>query len=439
MERLFEPGDAPRGRTPVPGEGPLAVRMRPASLEDLVGQEHLLHKGSALRQAIEEGHPHSMILYGPPGAGKTTLARLIATTSRAAFEEESAVNAGKAEVTAVIERAAHRRSTTGEPTIFFLDEIHRFNKAQQDALLPAVEEGLVTLIGATTENPYFEVNSALLSRAQVYELVPLTAEQVVTLLRRAIDRGEVGQALVEDDVLEFLAARSGGDARAALAGLELAVDSSPEGVVSLERAEDAVQRRAVRFDRQGDQHYDYASAWIKATRASDPDASLYYLAVMLEGGEDPRFIVRRMVILASEDIGNADPRALEVAVNTARAVEHVGMPEAQFALAQAAIYLSLAPKSDAAKRAIGAARGHVREHGARQPPDHLRSGGYDLAKEALGRGVGYDSPHRHPGHVSEQEVLPEDIAGERFYEPDEAEAALRERLEEIRRARKRDA
>jgi putative ATPase len=435
MERLFEPGDAPRGRTPVPPEeGPLAVRMRPASLDDFAGQAHLLHAGSALRTAIEEGHPHSMILYGPPGSGKTTLARIVAAYARAAFEEASAVNAGKAEVAAVLERATHRRQTTGEATIFFLDEIHRFNKAQQDALLPAAEEGLVTLIGATTENPYFEVNAALLSRTRIYELEPLAREDLLELLRRALGRGECGEAAVGDDVLDFLADRAGGDARAALAGLELACEAAAGGPVTLEHAEDAMQRRALRYDRDADQHYDYISAWIKATRASDPDASLYYLAIMLEGGEDPRFIARRMVILASEDVGNAEPRALEIAVAAAHAVEHVGLPECQFALAQAAIFLSLAPKSDAAKRAIGAARGHVRDHGAQPPPAHLRSGAYPGAA-ALGRGRGYDSPHAHPGHVSEQEVMPGGLEGERFYVPDDAEAQLARRLEQIRRAR----
>ena len=438
MERLFEPGDAPRGRTPVPiAEGPLAVRMRPATLEDFVGQAHLLAEGSALRRAIEEGRPHSMILYGPPGSGKTTLARIVAARTRAAFEEASAVEAGRAEVRAVIERAEHRRQTAGEPTIFFLDEIHRFNKAQQDTLLPAVEEGLVTLIGATTENPYFEVNSALLSRTQVYELHALTAEDLLVLLRRAVERGECDAANVGDDVLEFLAARAGGDARAALSGLELACEAAGGGTVTIDHAEDALQRKALRYDRAADQHYDYISAWIKATRGSDPDASLYYLAVMLEGGEDPRFIVRRMVILASEDVGNADPKALEVAVAAAHAVEHVGLPEGQFALAQAAIYLALAPKSDAAKRAIGAARGHVRDHGAELPPDYLRSGAYPGAAK-LGRGEGYDYPHARPEHVSPQDLLPPDVEGSRFYEPGEAEAELARRLEEIRRARGRD-
>jgi putative ATPase len=351
-------------------------------------------------------------------------------TPHAAWEGLSAVEAGRAEVRKVLERAQHRRQLA-EPTVFFLDEIHRFNKAQQDALLPAVEEGLVTLIGATTENPYFEVNSALLSRCQVYELRPLLARDIEVVLRRAV---ETLGAQADDDAVAFLAARAGGDARTALAAFDLAVHT--HGRVTLAAAEDALQRRALTYDKTGDRHYDTISAWIKATRGSDPDASLYYLAVMLEGGEDPRFIVRRMVILASEDIGNADPRALEVAVAAAQAVEHVGLPEGQFALAQAAIYLSLAPKSDSAKKAIGAAREHVREHGAKPPPPYLQSAGYNAAAR-LGRGVGYDYPHDRPGHLSDQELAPEGVEGARFYTPDEAEAALRERLEEIRRARGR--
>src|SRR4051794_29984616 len=334
-----------------------------------------------------------------------------------------------------MERARERRRA-GRHTIFFLDEIHRFNKAQQDALLPAVEEGLVVLVGATTENPYFEVNSALISRTQLYELHELTTEDIAGLLRRAL---RVLEAEVGDEVIEFLAGRSGGDARSSLNALELALDTAARTgqPVTLADAEDAMQRKALRYDKAGDQHYDYISAWIKSTRGSDPDASLYYLAAMLEGGEDARFIARRMVILASEDVGNADPQALVVAVAAANAVEHVGLPEATYALAQAAIYLSLAPKSNSAGMALGAAREHIREHGAGLPPAALRSAAYPGAK-ALGRGRGYDYPHAHPGHVNDQEHLPDGLSGLRFYEPDDGEPEMRERLAAIRSARGRD-
>jgi putative ATPase len=441
-DRLFDaPQDPPEsgGPEPPPADGPLAARMRPRTLADFVGQEHLLGEGSALRVALESGRPHSMVLFGPPGTGKTTLARLAAEHAAAAFEELSAVNAGRAEVREVIARARQRRDA-GRATIFFLDEIHRFNKAQQDALLPAVEEGLVVLIGATTENPYFEVNNALLSRAQVYELRALTAGDLEALQRRAIAAGEVANVDVGDDVIAFLAGRAGGDARNALNALELACSTARRAgreQVGLADAEDAMQRKAVLYDKGGDQHYDYISAWIKSTRGSDPDASLYYLATMLEGGEDARFIVRRMVIFASEDVGNADPRALEVAVAAAAAVEHVGMPECQFALAQAAIYLSLAPKSDAAKRSIGAARGHIRDNGTATPPAALRSSAFPLAAQALGRGIGYDSPHGHTGHVNRQEHLPDGLEDLRLYFPDDAEPALKERYEAARKARGR--
>ncbi len=456
MERLFDLEDGPRGRTKVPGtDQPLAARMRPASLGEFVGQDHLLERGSALRTALEEGRPHSMILYGPPGTGKTTLARLLAVNARAAFEEASAVNAGRQEVRDVIERAEHRRTTSGEPTIFFLDEIHRFNKAQQDTLLPAVEEGLVTLVGATTENPYFEVNSALLSRSQVYELRSLEEEQVLALLRRALgdERGIPEPPPVKDDALEFLAARSGGDARTALAALELACETAGERApgpapggdagrrqaapVTVRHAEDALQRRAVLYDKGGDRHYDLISAWIKATRGSDPDASLLYLAAMIEGGEDARFIARRMVIFASEDIGNADPRALEVAVAAAHAVEHVGMPECALNLSQAAIYLSLAPKSNAATSAIGRARNWVREHGSPVPPPYLQDAHYPGAKQ-LGRGEGYDYPHDREEGVAPQELMPPEAVGEKFLELSThgEESALKERLERIRKLRK---
>jgi putative ATPase len=466
VDTLFEDDSTPDRASGVrtagdrAGPHPLAVRVRPGRLDEFVGQTHLLGEGSGLRTAIEQGRPHSMVLYGPPGTGKTTLARMVASNSSAVFEELSAVQAGRAEVRAVIERAAHRRSS-GTSTVLFLDEIHRFNKAQQDALLPAVEEGLVTLIGATTENPAFEVNGALLSRLRVYALQALSAEEVTTVLRRAIAQGAAARADggpdrdgrggedgtgedptprtavagVDEQAIEFLAARSAGDARTALNALELALQTATElgeARVDIARVEDALQRKAVLYDKHGDRHYDYISAWIKATRGSDPDASLYYLAVMLEGGEDPRFIVRRMVILASEDVGNADPGALTVAVGAAQAVEHVGMPEATFALAQAAIYLALAPKSNAAGRSLSAARQHVREHGAAPVPGWLRPG----ARPGQEVG-GYDYPHAHPGQVSPQELLPEGVVGERFYKPGEAEAQLAERLEQVRRMRGR--
>jgi putative ATPase len=415
-ERLFE-----EPRSEVAASAPLAARMRPHSLEEVVGQAALLGAGAPLRQALEQGRLHSMILHGPPGSGKTTLARIIAASSGAALEEHSAVEAGRAEVRAVIERARHRSG----PTVFFLDEIHRFNKAQQDALLPAVEEGVLTLIGATTENPRYEVISALLSRVRVYELAPLAGEDVVVLLRRALEHGELGSVTLDDDAAELLAARSGGDARIALGALERAAAISTSGRIDLAAAGAALAGGLVRYDRAGDQHYDTISAWIKATRGSDVDASLYYLATMLEGGEDPRFIVRRMVILASEDIGNADPQALTVAVAAAAAVEHVGLPECTFALAQAAIYLSLAPKSDAAGSALSAARELIRSDGARPAPAALRGA------------ADYDSPHRHPGHFNELELMPPGLEDVRFYRPDEAEAAFAAALARARAARGR--
>jgi putative ATPase len=453
-DTLFDTGvDAP-DRTPVPlAEEPLAARMRPRSLDEFVGQDHVLAPGSALRTSIERGQLHSMILYGPPGSGKTTLARIAARGAGAAFEEASAVNAGRAEVRQVIERAEHRRRTTnlGEPaaarsasrgTVFFLDEIHRFNKAQQDALLPAVEEGLLTLIGATTENPYFEVNSALLSRAQIYELVPLGREQVADLLRRALSDSERGIGdcpEVPDDVIQFLAARSGGDARSAYNALELACETAQRlgSGVTIELAEDAMQAKAILYDKQGDKHYDYISAWIKSTRGSDVDASLYYLAVMLEAGEDPRFIARRMIVLASEDIGNADPQALQVAVAAAQAVEHVGMPECALNLSQAAVYMALAPKSNASYEAIARARADVREHGAAEPPPHLQDSHYPGARK-LGRGVGYEYPHRLPEGVSGQRLMPEGLEDRTYYEPTERgfERTLGERLSSLRQKRK---
>jgi putative ATPase len=437
-DQLFDTGDAAGGDAgeEIPPNAPLAVRMRPRTLDEVVGQEHIVGAGSALRAAIESGRPHSAILYGPPGAGKTTLARIAARMSDGAFEEESAVNAGKAEIRGVIERARERRRS-GRSTVLFLDEIHRFNKAQQDALLPAVEEGLLTLIGATTENPYFEVNGALLSRSQVYELEPLSAAEVEELLRRALadpDRGIAEPPPVSDEALAMLAERSGGDARTALSGLERATERAAGKEVDVAAIEDALQRRAIDYDRQGDRHYDFISAWIKSTRGSDVDASLYYLAVMLEGGEDPRFLARRMVILASEDIGNADPMALLVADAAARAVDRVGLPECALNLSQAAIYLALAPKSNAATTAIGTAREEVRRHGAQTPPDYLRDAHYPGA-QALGRGQGYQYAHDHPGNVAPQQYLPDALAGREFYEPtgNGREKAFGERLAELRK------
>ena len=420
--------------------------MRPRTLEEVTGQEHLLAPGSSLRVAIESGQPHSMILYGPPGTGKTTLARIVANAAGWAFEEESAVNAGRAEVRAVLERASQRRAGGGRPTVFFLDEIHRFNKGQQDALLPAVEDGLITLIGATTENPYFEVNNALLSRSQIYELQGLDSAQVEALLRAALTDAERGLAaagevpVIADDALELLAVRSGGDARTALGALERAVQTvrlSGAPMVDLAVAEDALQRKAVGYDKGGDKHYDYISAWIKATRGSDPDASIYYLAAMLEGGEEPRFIARRMVILASEDVGNADPQALLVATAAAQAVDRVGMPECRINLAQAAVYLSLAPKSNASYMALNNATGSIRRDGAAEPPPHLQDGHYAGA-EKLGRGIGYEYSHDAPDAVAGQPLAPAGLENARFYQPTDRgwEARAAERLAKIKAARR---
>jgi putative ATPase len=393
---------------------PLALRLRPRSLDEFVGQEQVLGEGSALRLAIGEDRVGSAILYGPPGTGKTTLARIVAETTGAAFEELSAVSASVSDVRAVLARARDRLGGSGQRTILFLDEIHRFNKAQQDALLPAVEEGLVTLIGATTENPYFEVNSALLSRCQIYELVPLGEEE----LRVIVARGKAAlEAEVPDDVQELVARRAGGDARNALNILELAVQTAraEDTAVSEEHVEDAARKRPLVYDKGGDAHYDFISAFIKSMRGSDPDAAVYYLAAMLEGGEDPRFVARRMIVLASEDIGNADPRALLVAVAAAQAVEHVGLPEARLNLAQAAIYLARAPKSNASYVALEEATADVREHGQARPPDALRDTHYYGAKK-LGRGKGYVYPHDDPRGF-EVEHLPEPLRGKRYYRP----------------------
>jgi putative ATPase len=364
--------------------------------------------------AIAEDRVGSMILYGPPGSGKTTLARIVAHTTGAQFVELSAVSATVKDVREVLATARERLGASGQRTILFLDEIHRFNKAQQDALLPAVEEGLVTLIGATTENPYFEVNSALLSRAQIYELEPLTEDELETVVLRGAS--ELGVDM-SGDLVQLVAQRAGGDARNALSILELATQTAMAGdqTLTAEHIEDAARKRPLVYDKGGDAHYDFISAFIKSMRGSDPDAAVYYLAVMLEGGEDPRFIARRMIVLASEDIGNADPRALQIAVAAAHAVEHVGLPEARLNLSQATIYLARAPKSNASYLAIKEATQDVREHGELRPPDELRDASYYGAKK-LGRGQGYIYPHSDPAGF-EVDYLPKELRGRTYYKP----------------------
>jgi putative ATPase len=398
---------------------PLAVRLRPRTLDALVGQEHVLGRGSALRRAIEEDRPPSMILFGPPGTGKTSVARIVAEGTGAVFEELSAVSARVDDVRAVIARARDRLGGNGLRTILFIDEIHRFNKAQQDSVLHAVEDGLVTLIGATTENPYFEVNSALLSRCTVVELHALADDELAEIVRRGAAELSVS---ISDDVAGLVAVRAGGDARAGLQILELAAATarSEEAPVSEGHVLDAARKRPLLYDRKGDQHYDFASAFIKSMRGGDADAAVYYLGAMLEAGEDPRFIARRMVILASEDVGNADPNALVVAVAAANALELVGLPEAQLNLSQAAIYLALAPKSNASAVAIWEARRDVREHGNAPPPAMLRSTGHKGAATARGHGDGYLYPHDDPAGF-ELSYLPEQLQGRRYYRPADAE------------------
>jgi putative ATPase len=393
---------------------PLPQRIRPRSLDELVGQTGVLGPGSALRQAIDEGRAPSMILHGPPGVGKTTIARIVAEASSATFEELSAVSARVDDVRAVLARARDRLGGNGLRTLLFIDEIHRFDKRQQDSVLHAVEEGLVTLIGATTENPYFEVNQALLSRCTVIELEPLTEDELGVVLARG------AQALGTDvpaDVVAAIARRAGGDARTALQTLELAWETVRAGDASftVELVDDVARKRPLRYDRAGDRHYDLVSAFIKSMRGSDPDATVYYLAAMLEGGEDPRFLARRIVIAASEDVGNADPQALVVAVAAAQALEHVGLPEAQLNLAQAAIYVARAPKSNASARAIWDARADVRRDGIAEPPAMLRDAHYRAAA-SRGHGVGYVSPHDDPSR-SDADHLPESLRGRAYYVP----------------------
>ena len=409
MSDLFS--DAAKER--LPEVAPLALRMRPESLEDFVGQEQVLGEGSALRVAIEDDRVRSAIFYGPPGTGKTTLARIIARMTGAEFAELSAVSATVAQVREVLAGARERLGANGRRTILFLDEIHRFNKAQQDALLPGVEEGVITLIGATTENPYFEVNSALLSRSQVYELEPLSVDDLEKIARRGA--AELGVE-IPDELVTQIAARAGGDARSVHNIVELAVQTAQAAgeAVSEAHVEDAARKRPLLYDKASDAHYDFISAFIKSMRGSDPDASVYYLAAMLESGEDARFIARRMVVLASEDIGNADPRALLVAVAAAQAVEHVGLPEARLNLSQAAIYLARAPKSNASYTAIKRATKDVQERGNARPPKALRDGSW--YGRQLGHGEGYVYPHSDPEGF-EVDCLPDELKGTKYYEP----------------------
>ncbi len=422
-------------------EAPLALRMRPRTLEEFVGQEEVVGEGTYLRRALEEDRLQTAIFWGPPGSGKTTLAAVIARMTRAHFQQISAVESGVAEVRRLIREAEERRGMHGQRTIIFIDEIHRFNKAQQDALLPAVEDGTIILIGATTENPYFEVNSALVSRSKVFRLRNLREDEIRKILERALEDTERGLGSldleVEEEALRHITRISGGDARVALNALEAAaLLARAEGGrrrVDLRVAEEAAQRKALLYDKWGDAHYDTISAFIKSLRGSDPHAAVYWLARMLQAGEDPRFIARRMVIFASEDVGLADSRALEVATAAAQAVEFVGLPECRLNLAHAALYLALAPKSNSALRAIAAAEKEVAEGRTPPVPPHLRDRHYPAAS-SLGHGRGYLYPHHYPGGYVEQAYLPEGMEGREFYRPGDTgeEARL---AEEWRRRR----
>jgi len=415
---------------------PLAARMRPSRLDEFAGQQHFLGEGKLLRRLLKADRLTSVIFYGPPGTGKTTLARLMAVESRRKFRQLNAVTSGVKELREVLDEARNEAATGGIRTLLFVDEIHRFNKAQQDALLPDVEEGVVTLVGATTSNPFFAVNSALVSRSQIFEFQPLAPDEIKWLLRRALaDRSRgLGQIAVtmHDDALDFLAEICDGDARRALSALEIGVLSSTQRPVDFTRqlAAESVQRKAVRYDPTGDDHYDSVSALIKSIRGSDPDASLYWLARMLEAGEDIRFICRRLVILASEDVGNADPQALPIAVAAMQACEFVGLPECQLTLSQAVIYLACAPKSNSATTAIAAARQDVRENRLIPVPVSLRDAHY-AAAERLGHGTGYQYSHDEPDGVAAQDYLGVE---REYYQPSPRgfERELAERLEVIR-------
>ena len=418
---------------------PLAARMRPRTLDDFVGQEHFLGPGKLLRRMLLADRLNSVIFYGPPGSGKTALAHVIANATKARFRPLNAVAAGTKEVREVLAEAKSHLEHDGSRTVLFIDELHRFNRAQQDVLLPDVEDGVVVLVGATTQNPFFALNTPLLSRSQIFQFEPLNRDAIKTLLHRAIADTERGlgdlNVSITDDALAFLAETCDGDARRALTALEIGVKSSSASpvVYDLALAQDSIQRKVLDFDPTGDAHYDLASAFIKSLRGSDPDAGIYWLARMLASGEDPRFVARRLVIFASEDVGNADPRALLMASAAWDAVERVGLPECRLNLAHAVCYLALAPKSNACTRAIGAAEKDVREGRTLPVPKHLRDAHYEGAK-SFGHGTGYEYSHNHPDAWSDQEYIPADV---NYYEPTERgeEAQFKARRDELRRRR----
>lgn len=422
-------------------ESPLASRLRPTTLEEVVGQQHIIGKDKLLYRAIKADKISSIIFYGPPGTGKTTLAKVIANTTSAEFKQINATIAGKKDMETVVEEAKNTLGMYGKKTILFVDEIHRFNKGQQDYLLPFVEDGTLILIGATTENPYFEVNKALISRSSVFELKPLSEEDIKTLLMRAVYDREKGMGsygvVIENEAIDFLADIAGGDARNALNAIELGILTTPRSKdgkihITIDVASECIQKRVVRYDKSGDNHYDTISAFIKSMRGSDPDAAVYYLAKMLYAGEDIKFIARRIMICASEDVGNADPQALTVAVSAAQAVERVGMPEAQIILSQAVLYVATAPKSNSACNAIFAAMENVRNQKT-TVPSHLQDSHYKGSVD-LGHGIGYKYAHDFPNHYVKQQYLPDEIQDSVFYEPSDMgyEKKIKEHLKRIK-------
>ncbi len=424
-------------------ESPLASRMRPTSLDEVVGQEHIIGKDKLLYRAIKADRISSVIFYGPPGTGKTTLAKVIAATTKSDFCQINATSAGKKDMEDVVEQAKKNLGGYGRKTILFIDEIHRFNKGQQDFLLPFVEDGTIILIGATTENPYFEVNGALISRSHVFELKPLDKEAVKTLILRAVNDTEKGMgafnAVIDDDALEFLSSMADGDARSALNAVELGIlttEKSPDGLIhiTLDIASECIQKRVLKYDKAGDNHYDTISAFIKSMRGSDPDAAIYYLARMLAAGEDIKFIARRIVICAAEDVSNADPMALVVANAAAESVERIGMPESRIILAQAAAYVACAPKSNSAICAIDDCLQSVQEEHINTIPPHLQDAHYKGAKK-LGHGLDYKYAHAYKNHYVSQQYLPDELLGRTFYKLSDMgyEAKLKEYMEKIRR------